>query len=284
MPQVVLIALPFFIVVFLGYGARQFRVLEQASITGLNAYVLYFALPAMLLRTMAATPLDELLNPRFIAAYLTAGLGIYGLAVLSAWLCFRQSPGALGLHGLAASWPNTGYMGLPLIAAILGPGAITPLIVAITLEITVLMSLTVALLEADKGHGGKPMDALITTFKGLRRNPILMSTLVGLILSALGLKLSGPLDATVELLGRTAGPCALFALGASLVGKPFSGGLDQIIHMIAFKLFIHPVAVAFTVYWLFPLDPAWAATLELNAMLPIAGTVYVLAQGYQIGA
>ena len=44
------------------------------------------------------------------------------------------------------------------------------------------------------------------------------------------------------------------------------------------------VAVAVTVYWLFPLDPQWAATLELNAMLPIAGTVYVLAQGYQIGA
>lgn len=284
MPQVVLVALPFFVVVFLGYGARQFRVLEQASISGLNAYVLYFALPALLFRTVAATPLDNLLNGRFIAAYLTAGLGVYGLAVLSAWLCFRASPGALGIHGLAAAWPNTGYMGLPLISAILGRQAITPLIVAITLEITVLMALTVALLEADRGHGGKPLDAFLTTLKGLRRNPILMATLAGLILSATGLELSGPLDDTIELLGRTAGPCALFALGASLVGKPLAGGVDQIAHMIAFKLFLHPVAVAVTVNWLFPLEPLWATTLELNAMLPIAGTVYVLAQGYQIGA
>ncbi|MBA3389091.1 MAG: AEC family transporter, partial [Rubrobacter sp.] len=54
--------LPFFALIFCGYGAGRLRVLSEASIAGVNAFVFYFALPAFLFELMVTAPLDEVFN------------------------------------------------------------------------------------------------------------------------------------------------------------------------------------------------------------------------------
>jgi malonate transporter len=48
------------------------RVLPESAIPGLNAFVLYFALPCMLFRFGMNTPVLDLLNPGVLAVYLLA--------------------------------------------------------------------------------------------------------------------------------------------------------------------------------------------------------------------
>jgi hypothetical protein len=51
------ITLPFFALVLMGYLATKRGFLPLAAIPGLNAYVLFFALPCMLFRFGASTPI-----------------------------------------------------------------------------------------------------------------------------------------------------------------------------------------------------------------------------------
>ena len=69
MLSVLLITFPFFALVLCGYLAARRGVLPQPAIPGLNAFVLYFALPCMLYRFGASTPIGQLLDPAVAGVY-----------------------------------------------------------------------------------------------------------------------------------------------------------------------------------------------------------------------
>ena len=74
MLSVLLITFPFFALVLCGYLAARRGVLPQPAIPGLNAFVLYFALPCMLYRFGASTPIAQLLDPAVAGVYLLCAL------------------------------------------------------------------------------------------------------------------------------------------------------------------------------------------------------------------
>ncbi len=74
MLDVLAITFPFFALVLAGYLAARRGMLPQAAIPGLNAFVLYFALPCMLFRFGTNTPILELLNPALLGVYLLCAL------------------------------------------------------------------------------------------------------------------------------------------------------------------------------------------------------------------
>ena len=57
MLDILLVTLPFFALVLCGYVATRRGFLPQVAIPGLNTFVLYFALPCMLFRFGATTPI-----------------------------------------------------------------------------------------------------------------------------------------------------------------------------------------------------------------------------------
>ena len=81
MLSVLLITFPFFALVLCGYLAARRGVLPQPAIPGLNAFVLYFALPCMLYRFGASTPIAQLLDPAVAGVYLLCALVMVGAAV-----------------------------------------------------------------------------------------------------------------------------------------------------------------------------------------------------------
>src|SRR3712207_2776160 len=100
---------------------------------------------------MATSPLSEIANAPFVAAYLGAGLPVFAVAAVLGRLIFKVRPSEAALQGSAAVLGNTGYMGLPLVAAAFGDRAAIPLVLGLTLEVTVLIPLTIILVEAQKG-------------------------------------------------------------------------------------------------------------------------------------
>ncbi|NBS67162.1 MAG: AEC family transporter, partial [Betaproteobacteria bacterium] len=70
MTPILLQTFPFFALVLCGYLAARRAVLPLSAIPGLNTFVLYFALPCMLFRFGAGTPVLELLNPTLLAVWL----------------------------------------------------------------------------------------------------------------------------------------------------------------------------------------------------------------------
>src|SRR5207244_6255123 len=100
MQAILAITVPFFALVLLGWLAARAGPLPESAIPGLNAYVLFFALPCMLFRFGASLPIARLADPVLLGIYLVAALAMVALAIV-ATLRTRRRPGGVGLRDAA---------------------------------------------------------------------------------------------------------------------------------------------------------------------------------------
>ena len=215
MQAIITVTIPFFALVLCGYLAARQGLLPRNAVPGLNAFVLYFALPCMLYRFGARTPVLELLNPTVLAVYLLAA----GVLVFFT-IAMTLSPG-VGLKdaafgALVAAFPNTGFMGVPLLVALLGPAAAGTVICIILADMIVTTSVCLGLASAHDASGAGPRAAVLTALRGAMRNPLAWAIALGGAAGVIGLALPGPLDTVVRMLADAASPVALFTIGAVL--------------------------------------------------------------------
>src|ERR687892_772801 len=275
-------ALPFFALIFCGYVAGRLRLLDETAAAGVNTFVFYFALPAFLFGLMSSSPIGEVVNAPFIGAYVTASLALFALSALVGFRLFEIGRAEAAVQGLAAVLANTGYMGIPLISAVFGREAAVPIVVGLTLDGVLMIPLGIVIIESSKGRAEGLTHTALTTFSALARNPLILPIFAGLTVSTTGLTPPTPLANFLDLLGGTAGPCALFALGATLAGRTVAGGAAEVSYMTFMKLVLHPAALFFTTTVIFKVDPLWATAALLGAALPIAANVFIVARQYDV--
>ena len=286
MLSVLLITFPFFALVLCGYLAARSGILPQAAIPGLNAFVLFFALPCMLFRFGSSTPIAQLLDPVVAGVYVLCALLMVGGTVALTRARMGWNDAAFG--ALVAAFPNTGFMGVPLLVALLGAQAAGPAILTMLVDMVLTTSLCIALSRLD-GAGTHGMAvALRRALRGMLTNPMPWSIALGALASALQWRLPGPLDKTVAMLADAASPVALFTIGAVLARSQMNQhdkvAVRDYVPIALAKLFIHPVLV-----WLAgwaairlgaPLSPFAHTALTLAAALPSASNVSLLAERF----
>jgi malonate transporter len=275
------VTLPVFALVACGWIAARRRMLSDEAVAGINAFVFWFALPAMLFRAVATQPVTGIVDLRFLAAYLLAS----GLLFAGAKLLWRlRGADAARSTGLAftATHGNIGYLGLPLIALLGDDSRLPAMVMAVICDILVVIVGTIVLFElARDGDAAMPLGRrLRAALSGLVRTPLILGIAAGLLASATELRLPVALETFVRLLASAAGPCALFAIGASLGGRTVRADADVGL-LVSAKLLVHPALVA-TTMWLLSVPPALAAIGVLAAALPSASNVYILSQRYGI--
>ena len=282
MQNIITITLPFFALIGCGYLAARKGLLGDGGIGGLNTFVFYFALPCLIFNSLAGKPLTDIVNPEFMGAYFSASIVVFATAALLARLLFKTTLGSSALHGQASSVGNVGYLALPLIAALLGEEARLPVVLGWLVDLVILVPLSIALLETDRHDTGAWADFARNVLKGVVLNPFVLSIFAGVLYAASGFPIPAPLGSFTGLLGQAAGPCALFALGATLAGRPMSEGLSEALSMSAFKLFIHPAVMWVCMVMIFEIEPLWATAAVLTAAAPVAGNVYIVAQSFGV--
>lgn len=271
------VSLPFFGLIFTGYAAGYTRLITAQAYLGLNAFVIWFALPAMLFLKMSEAPVFEAFDPKFVAAYTGGGLLAYGLVVGLSRLLFPMKWGERAVQGMGASFGNVGFMGLPILVTLFGDAAVLPAVLVIVFDHILLIPLTTAIIEGT-GGGHASLGAIFRKVAvGMSRNPLILSTFAGLIWGLTGLTLPVPLHALLSLLSDAAAPCALFALGLTLVGRPISEGLEQVTLTAIGKLAIHPLLVWILAAYVLKLDAFLTAVAVIQASMPTAANVYILA-------
>ncbi len=288
MLNILLVTFPFFALVFAGYVAAHRRMLPLEAIPGLNGFVLFFALPCMLYRFGSTTPIAQLLDASVAGVYLLCGLVMVAFAVV--WTLnsrIRWNDASLG--ALVAAFPNSGFMGVPLLVALLGPASAGPVIVTIVVDMVVTSSLCVALsrLDEGQGHGREAMlDAGKKALRGVAANPMPWAILLGAIASYVQFRLPGPVEKTAWLLADAASPVALFTIGAVLARSQIQSNhpmpLSDYLPVALMKLLLHPLlvlAVGTAARQLgLPLDPFALTVMVLVAALPSASNVSLLAE------
>ncbi|MES2183648.1 MAG: AEC family transporter [Pseudomonadota bacterium] len=287
MSAVFAITFPFFALVLCGYLAARRGVLAAAAIPGLNGFVLYFALPCMLYRFGAQTPLAQLLDARIFCVYLACALVMVAVAI-SATRRGRIGWTDAAFGALVAAFPNTGFMGVPLLSALLGAAAAGPVIQTIAIDMLATTSLCIALSRLDGAGTHGAAVAVRHALRGMASNPMPWSILLGVLASATGMALPGPLEKTVALLAEAASPVALFTIGAVLarsqMGVEAPVPWRDYVPLALAKLLLHPLLVLAGLRLAalagFALDPAAATALVLVAALPSASNVALLAERF----
>jgi predicted permease len=273
--------------VLCGWLAARQRVLPESAIPGLNAFVLYFALPCMLFRFGAQTPLLELLNPSVLLVYLVCALAIVFFTI-AVTLGARVHLKDAAFGALVAAFPNTGFMGVPLLVALFGAAAAGPVICTVLADLLVTSSLCIALAQAHEAQGQGGRVAAMKALRGALSNPLPWAIAVGALFSVAGWRLLGPVDTIVRMLGDAASPVALFTIGAVLwragLHAHTQTPLALYLPVALVKLLLHPLVVfllgAAARALGAPLSAFELMVLTLAAALPSASNVSLLAERF----
>jgi len=291
MLDVLRVTFPFFALVLCGYWAARRQMLPFEAIPGLNGFVLYFALPCMLFRFGANTPIAQLLDASAFFMYLFCALVMVAFAVaVTLNRRFGWNDAAFG--ALVGAFPNTGFMGVPLLVALLGSAAAGPAIVTIVIDMVITTSLCIALSRLDgageQGVGQAAKNALL----GVVKNPLPWAILLGTLFSAFQIELPDPVEKTVALLGDAASPVALFTIGAVLARSQKIAHHEQhgpltwkdYVPVAMIKLFLHPILVLMVglaaISMGMPIDTFALKVMVLVAALPSASNVAMLAERF----
>lgn len=281
MSDVVGLALPFFGLILLGFGAARIWRRDESALAWLNIYVMYFALPAMFFRLVSATPIEDLANWRFV--FLTTLATYIAFALSFAFAALRAGDlREAVIQGLVGGYGNVGYMGAPLAIVAFGHEAAVPAALIFCFDVTLAFSLA-PLLMALVGTEDEPIGrTLLRIPRRVLLHPFILATLLGVAAAAAEFTPPEPVDRIVATLSGSAAPSALFALGVTVAQRRLERVPLELPLLIGMKLVVHPVIVFLLLAWVGGFERIWIETAILMASLPPAATIYVLAVQYRV--
>jgi len=272
-----------------GYLAGRWRILGGEATGALNAFVSYFALPVLFFGTLARTPVAAVLDPRLILGFGVAVIATFVAGMLMTRLLGKGGLAAMSLQGIAASWGNVGYMGVPLCIAAFGEQGLPPAMLTVIVTAIVSMVFGVMLIELEVAAGHGPVRTFLRAAFNVARNPLPLSIALGMAYSALGLAMPVPVEKWIDLLGAAAAPCALFAIGLFLSDKSVSdtdksvkNGLVEAGAMTVIKLLLQPLLAFLILPFFVDLNSVPGKVAMLMAALPTAANAFVLAKQFDI--
>lgn len=276
------VVLPVFAILAAGWAAGRHGPFPPVATKVLNDFVYWVSFPALIFKAMATAPVSDIFDLPFLAAYSGGVFGVFALTYIVGLVVFRARPAALAFQAMCAIFANTGYMGVPLLPVAFGPEALLPAIILTVYNAAFMVATFVALVELDLRADDPPLRVVGGVLRAVALNPLVLSTAVGIAWSAAGLGLPTPVRTFCDIIGGAAAPCALFAMGLFLVGKPLRAGLGEVGWLVLLKLLVQPLVVAWLAFDALHLDPLQAKSAVLGAALPTGSLIFVLAYRYRL--
>ncbi len=278
--QVAALILPVFAVIVTGWAAGYVGYVSRDLADGLIHFAYNIAMPALLVVTIAEEPARSLLAWRFLVAFGGGSLLCFALVFATVRIFGSRGLARAAMQGWAASMTNTGFVALPILQATYGPRAVLPAAIATVFVAVVMFPAAVILQELDApGRGGSGV-APAKLAQHVFLNPMVLSTLIGVGWSALGIPMPQPVGAYLRILAGALTACALFAigLGMSIEGLRANFGraaVLTVVKLVAMPLIVFGLAVALR------LEPLYLIAAVICAAVPTAKTVYILAGEYR---
>lgn len=272
MSDVALALAPVFILIGLGWLARNRRIAEPEAFGAVNRFGYFVLYPAFLFTIITGADFSSGEAAPFVLGVL-AGFGVMIALALLLRLVFRGDgpaytsvfQGALRWNGfplLAAATALYGEPGLELIGLAFGPLVFLTNVVAV---------IVLARWGAAKAASWRAvLDQIVV-------NPLILGCAAGLLAQALGVTDFGPLSEALSLLGQAAMPVALITVGAGLDFSALKADGIKIAVASALKLLVAPV-VLWTTATACGASPIAAAVAAGIGATPTAAAGYTLAR------
>lgn len=272
------------VVIAVGFLLAHTRILDVDSQGMLARLAFYVASPALMVTVLGRTDVSQLFSANLVAS-LGSVLVTATTAVLLARLVWRRTASDTVITAFSASYVNAGNLGLPIAAYVLGDvSLIAPMLLA---QLMVLQPLGLAVLDSTV-HVADPGQSrgrrLLGRIGQPLRNPLMLGSLAGLLLSVTGLTLPRVMLDPLTLIGGMAVPAMLIAYGISLRLGPRPGAGEpavQIGTIVALKLVLQPVVAYLVGRFAVGLEGLDLLAVTVVAALPTAQNVFTHAVRYR---
>ena len=273
-------------IIAIGALLAQLKVVDESAQVILSRIAFFVANPALMITVLGGTDVSQLFSANLIAS-VSSVVVVSTLYILAARLVFKRNASDTVIGTFSSAYVNAGNLGLPIAAYVLGnvsliaPMLLTQLLVLQPAGLAVLdfTSRRSSTVESRRRRIGR---LLTQPF----RNPLMIASLIGLLLSVSGFRLPALIGDPLHLVGGMAVPSMLIAYGISLrLGSRAGQGEPrrQVAFVVALKVIVQPL-VAFTVArFILGLDGPAVLAVTVVAALPTAQNVFTFAIRYRHG-
>lgn len=263
-------------IVVAGSLSRKLNILSNEHLKGLSSFVYYFALPALFLEKIANLDLTTI-NPNIILG------GVLPILITIALLFFLKllkiiSKKWFVLLSLSVVFGSHAFFGVAFFDALLGKKGLDFMIISSSIlgPVGIILSLILFEYATQKKHSLKYM------FKILR-NPLILSIILGVILSITKIQL-GFFYTSLEMLGKTAAPTAIFTLGMFIYDRFQIQNLRSAIIPTLFRLVCFPLITLISISFVIHPQEEIISLLFLQSGIPAAISIFIFAERYQYEA
>jgi predicted permease len=271
--QTVLISLPIFLIIFSGWFFRKVAIVDKTWVTTLNGFAYYIALPSLIVSSFLSVDFFDS-NTWTLAFESITIVILFSLFVFLVLLPFKMDRGIKNAVLLGSMVGNTVFLGFPLIEINFGVGYLSQsaLIGSFLLIVPILLAMVFI-----QHQNVSQAFSFKREFFEFIKNPLVLSVVVGVLLSLLhpDYVLFESITKTLSMLGSTASPIALFALGAFLCGKS-KNNIGILLLVSFFKLLVFPLGAILVSLYVFKQGDV--KVLTLLSSMPVAVTTFVIAE------
>ena len=220
----------------LGVLARRFRLLPDEMPRVVSSWIIWFSLPALVLRTVQKVAFDSQMLLGAASLWLTFGV-IAGLAILAVKKRWATAETA-GAVALCAGLGNTVFVGFPLIEALAGKEALGP--AAVVDQLGSFLALSLLAIPFATWMSGKQPSAKVLIIRVVKFPPFIA------LLLAFALRGTAMPELLDTILGRFADmltPLALVSLGFQWDLSVFKRNSGPLAIGLVYKLLLAPLLV-----------------------------------------
>lgn len=281
--SIFLISLPIFLIIFIGWLLKKYKVVTEEWIHILNNFAYYVSLPALIIASFwEINFLDQ--KSWQIIGWSLSGIILFSLIIFIFLSIIKVNKKLKATILLGSAVGNTIYIGLPLIEIGFGKEYLPAAALIGSIFLIIPLLIVISLVQ----YWYCREDCLKKELISFLKNPLMISVFAGVILSFL--KFDYPLLISVKravaTLGATASPVALFALGGFLYGRFLKKDMGWVLFVSLLKLIVFPLIVVGGFLLIFGnaalmMSPI-AKVLTLLSSMPVAVTTFVIAERFNL--
>jgi predicted permease len=260
-----LLLLPDFLLILLGFVLCHRTALNRPVWDAAERLVYYLLFPVLLFNSILKSPL----HPAQTLSLALAAVSVVGSGVLLAYAIGRWPGVDARLHasGAQTAFRFNSFIALALAERLGGPQGLAWVALCIALCVPLC---NVAAVWPLARHGGHSYG------RELLRNPLILSTVAGLVGNMAGLHFPEAVATTLQRIGLAALPVGLMAVGAGLSFGALRESSGLAAAFLTIRHAVLPV-VAIGLGIVLDLPPAQRAIVVAFGSLPTASSAYVLA-------
>jgi predicted permease len=280
MLSIFLTILPVFLILATGYLAVKSGYLDVGLSDHLNTFAVKLAVPVLLFRAMINLDFSTAFHFPMLSAFYAGGILSFAIAIALARLVWKRRPGEAVAVGFCALFSNTVLLGIPIMQRSFGETFMPPVFGVIAFHAGLMYAIGMISMELARADGRSLGETIRIASKSILANSLMIGVIAGVLINLSGLKLPGPVTASVDMIAAAAIPAALVGIGAALTRYRLKTDLSEALMVSFMALIVHPTITLIIAHYLLALPMQLVIPAVVLAAMPPGMNVYIFAVMY----